>query len=149
MLRPLVEAAETIGLGALGTGPRPAILAALAADRIEVHLNTRLKGLTPESALLPNGELIPTATVVLTTGMRASPLAATLAGAEHDALGRLKVDRMLRVEGATNVFAAGISRRSWLTRPIGTDVLPARAVDGPGRGPQRRARSAGLEPRAL
>jgi NADH dehydrogenase len=102
----LVEAAETIG-PALGTGPRPAILAALAADRIEVHLNTRLKGLTPESALLSNGELIPTATVVLTTGMRASPLAATLAGAEHDALGRLKVDRMLRVEGATNVFAAG------------------------------------------
>src|SRR6185437_9844222 len=56
---------------------------------------------------LSDGEPIPTATVVLTTGMRASPLAATLAGAEHDALGRLKVDRMLRVKGATNVFAAG------------------------------------------
>jgi NADH:ubiquinone reductase (H+-translocating) len=102
----LVEAAETVG-PALGAGPRPAILAALAADRVEVRLNTRLRSLTPESALLSDGERIPTATVVLTTGIRASPLAATLAGAEHDALGRLKVDRMLRVEGVTNVFAAG------------------------------------------
>lgn len=102
----LVEAAGTIG-PALGAGPRPAILEALTADRVELRLNTRLESLTPESALLSDGERIPTATVVVTTGMRASPLAATLAGAEHDALGRLKVDRMLRVEGVTNVFAAG------------------------------------------
>ena len=88
-------------------GRAPAILAALAADRIEMRLNTRLQSLTPESALLSDGERIPTATVVLTTGMRASPLAATLAGAERDDLGRLNVDRLLRVEGVANVFAAG------------------------------------------
>ena len=102
----LVEAAEAIG-PALGAGPRPAILAALAADRVETRVNTRLQSLTQESALLSDGERIPTATVVLTTGMRANPLAATLADAERDDLGRLSVDRLLRVEGVTNVFAAG------------------------------------------
>jgi NADH:ubiquinone reductase (H+-translocating) len=102
----LVEAADAIG-PALGSGPRPAIMSALAADRVEVRLNTRLESLTPDSAMLSDGERIQTATVVRTTGMRASPLAATLAGAEHDALGRLKVDRMLRVAGVMNVFAAG------------------------------------------
>jgi NADH:ubiquinone reductase (H+-translocating) len=102
----LVETAEAIG-PALGAGPRPAILAALAADRVEMRVNTRLQSLTQESALFSDGERIPTATVVLTTGMRASPLAATLADAERDDLGRLYVDRLLRVEGVTNVFAAG------------------------------------------
>jgi NADH dehydrogenase len=102
----LVEAAETIG-PSLGAGPRPAIMAALDADSVEVRLNTQLESLTPESALLSDGERIPTATVVRTTGMRASPLATTLAGAERDVLGRLKVDRVLRVEGVANVFAAG------------------------------------------
>ena len=50
----LVEAADTIG-PALGAGPRPAIMAALDADSVEVRLNTRLESLTPESALLSDG----------------------------------------------------------------------------------------------
>jgi NADH dehydrogenase len=107
----LVEAADAVG-PSLGVGPRAAILAALAAAGVEVRLNTRLRNLTPDSAFLSDGERIPTATVVLTTGMRASPLTTALAGAKHDALGRLKVDRMLRVEGVANVFAAGDMARA-------------------------------------
>ncbi len=48
---------------------------------------------------LSNGTRIPVATVVVTTGMRASPLGAALAGATRDEMGRLHVDRMLRVQG--------------------------------------------------
>lgn len=107
----LVEAAGAIG-PALGEGPRAAILAALAESGVEVRLNTRLRSVTPDSAVLLDGERIPTATVVLTTGMRASPLTAALAGAGRDALGRLDVDRMLRVEGVVNVFAAGDAARA-------------------------------------
>ncbi len=109
----LVEAADAIG-PSLGAGPRAAILAALTAAGVEVRLNTRLESLTSDSASLSDGERLPTATVVLTTGMRASPLAATLAGAARDVLGRLKVDRMLRVEGVGNVFAAGDSAQAFV-----------------------------------
>ena len=108
-----VEASGVVG-PALGTGPRAAILAALAAAGVELRLGTRLRGVTPDSALLSDGEVIPTATVVLTTGMRASPLTMTISGAEHDDLGRLKVDRMLRVEGVANLFAAGDVARAYV-----------------------------------
>jgi NADH:ubiquinone reductase (H+-translocating) len=52
--------------------------------------------------------------VVVTTGMRASPLAETVNGAERDGLGRLVVDRMLRVQGVPNVFAAGDVARAFV-----------------------------------
>jgi NADH dehydrogenase len=109
----LVEAADAIGL-ALGVGPRAAILEALALAGVEVRLNTRLRAVTPDSTLLSDGELIATATVVLTTGMRASKLSTVIAGAEHDAQGRLEVDRMLRVEGVANMFAAGDLARAFV-----------------------------------
>lgn len=102
----LVEAGEAIG-PTLGTGPRAAILAALEAAGVELRLNTRLLRITPDSVVLSSGERIATTTSVVTTGLRANPLAERLAGAERDELGRLRVDRMLRVEGIADVFAAG------------------------------------------
>jgi len=109
----LVEAADAIG-PALGAGPRAAILEALALAGVEVRLNTRLRAVTPDSTLLSDGESIATATIILTTGMRASKLSTVIAGAEHDAQGRLKVDRMLRVEGVASMFAAGDLARAFV-----------------------------------
>jgi NADH dehydrogenase len=102
----LVEAADSIG-PALGAGPRAAITEALAAAGVEVRLNARLASAGPDTATLSDGTRIPDATVVMTTGMRASDLTATLDGAERDDLGRLHVDRTLRVEGVPGVYAAG------------------------------------------
>ena len=58
------------------------------------------------SVTLSSGEMIPTRTVVWCAGMRASPVAQTIA-VERDRLGRLHVDHFMRVAGATNIFAAG------------------------------------------
>jgi NADH dehydrogenase len=109
----LVEAAECVG-PALGAGPRDAILAALAEARVEVRLNTRVRSVGEGFADLSDGTRIPTATVVVTTGMRASPLGAALAGATRDEMGRLHVDRMLRVHGVPDVFAAGDIARAFV-----------------------------------
>ncbi|HEX4893237.1 MAG TPA: FAD-dependent oxidoreductase [Hyphomicrobiaceae bacterium] len=102
----LVEAAETIG-PALGPGPRSAITDALAEARVEVRLGTRLVSAGPDTVLLSDGTRIESATVVITTGMRASELTAMLEGAERDDLGRLHVDRTLQVKGVPGVYAAG------------------------------------------
>lgn len=102
----LVEAAETVG-PALGPGPRSAITDALAEARVEVRLGTRLVSAGPDTVLLSDGTRIESATVVITTGMRASELTAMLEGAERDDLGRLHVDRTLQVKGVPGVYAAG------------------------------------------
>ncbi|MGW0082188.1 FAD-dependent oxidoreductase [Streptomyces sp. NPDC003393] len=62
--------------------------------------------LTPKSVTLSDGEVIPTATVVWTAGMIASPLTQQIPG-ERDRLGRLTVDPQLRVVGVPDVYAAG------------------------------------------
>jgi NADH dehydrogenase len=55
---------------------------------------------------LSSGEVVPASTVVWCAGMRANPLTAEL-GVPRDRLGRLPVDDYLRVDGVTDVFAAG------------------------------------------
>ena len=54
----------------------------------------------------PLGTRIDARTVILATGLRASPLAGELVAA-HDGLGRLIVDEMLRVPGLRDIFATG------------------------------------------
>ncbi|BDB24508.1 FAD-dependent oxidoreductase [Cupriavidus sp. P-10] len=56
--------------------------------------------------ILASGEQVPASTVVWCGGMRAHPLNERLA-VELDRLGRVPVDHFMRVEGISNVFAAG------------------------------------------
>lgn len=98
---------EPVAGADLGPGPRPAIEAALAAAQIELRLGVDVEAVESSSVVrLAGGETVAADLVVLCTGMVASPLAAAL-GAPVDGLGRVEVDRFLRVPGRDRVFAAG------------------------------------------
>ena len=101
----LVERADTVG-PELGSRPRPEILAALDHAGVEVRLNVSLRAVDSGRAVLSDGTLIPTRTVVWTAGMRASALTEDIPGA-RDGIGRLEVDEYLRVIGVDDVYAAG------------------------------------------
>jgi NADH dehydrogenase len=90
----------------IGEQARPIVGEALAALGVETRLNVTVTSVDTGSVSLSSGETIPTRTVVWCAGMRASPVAQTIA-VEHDRLGRLHVDQFMRVAGATNIFAAG------------------------------------------
>lgn len=98
---------EPVAGAELGPGPRPAIEEALAAARVELRLGVDVEAVeSPSVVRLAGGESVAADLVVLCTGMVASPLAAAL-GAKVDELGRVEVDRFLRVPGRDRVFAAG------------------------------------------
>lgn len=101
----LIEREAVVGPD-LGELPRPHIETALATCGVESRLGTSVSTIEANAVTLSSGERIATATVVITTGLGAHPLAATL-GAEHDGQGRVVVDAALRVPGAQAVFAAG------------------------------------------
>ena len=101
----LIEMRDVVG-PELGENPRPHIEAALRETRVETRLGTALSAIEPHAIVLGSGERIACATVIITTGLNAHPLAATL-GAEHDGQGRVVVDSHLRVKGNPEVFAAG------------------------------------------
>lgn len=92
--------------GSLGTAPQPKIREALAALGVECREHARVTAIEPDAVVLADGERIAAWTVVATTGMRASPLAAAIAP-QTDPLGRVAVDPFLRVPGAPRCFAAG------------------------------------------
>lgn len=89
----------------MGEG-RTTVLDALTALNIDVRPHTAVAAVDARGVALANGERIPAATVIFATGMKASPLARDL-GATCDELGRLPVDRFLKVEGLDAVYAAG------------------------------------------
>jgi len=78
----------------------------LRARGIDIRLGTRLEEVSEDSARLSTGELIPTRTVVWTTGVVPHPSLASLA-VPLDDRGRVKVDSYLRVEGMDGVWAIG------------------------------------------
>lgn len=90
----------------LGEGPRPFIEQALRKLGIEPRLGAGVAGLTASGVTLSNGEHIEAATVIWAAGMRAAPLTEQIPAA-RDNLGRLLVDRDLRVPSVPGVFAAG------------------------------------------
>lgn len=92
---------STMGDGACGV-----IEEALRATEIEMRVGVSISSVDAAGVRLSNGEEIAAAAVVWCGGMRANPLAAALPG-RHDRFGRVAVDRFLKVEGATDVFAAG------------------------------------------
>ena len=101
----LIERATSIG-PELGAQPRPHIETALAACGVEVRLATSVTAIDADAVTLSSGERIACSTVVITTGLAAHPLAASL-GLEHDAQGRVMVDSTLHVGGHGGVLAAG------------------------------------------
>lgn len=108
----LVERSETVG-PELGANPRPAIEAALTAARVETRLGVTVTGIDADAVTLSTGERIATATTIVTTGMRANPLAAALP-VDRDELGRLPVDGYLRVTGLDGVYACGDMARAYV-----------------------------------
>jgi len=115
----VVDLASHIG-ASLGDGPQPAIQNALAAAGIETRTGVTIASADPAGVTLSSGERIACQTLVWTTGMRASPLAARIS-THTDALGRIAVTPELRLvgndAGVNHVFAAG-------------DVAHAAAADG-------------------
>jgi NADH dehydrogenase len=100
----LIDRAGVVGRN-LGSGPRPAIEAALGEARVELLLAKTITALTATRVVFDGGALDADA-VVLTTGMIAAPFAAEVPGA-HDELGRIMVDRTLRSTSAREIFVAG------------------------------------------
>lgn len=103
----LLDHAATPGAG-MGPAAQPAIRAALAATGVEAIGGVSPSAIDAAGVVLGDGRRIAARTVVLATGMRASPLAALLPGAPAlDRLGRLRVDAHLAVPGFAAIYAAG------------------------------------------
>jgi NADH dehydrogenase len=90
----------------MGAGPRPSIEDALRELGVEARLGAGVAALDESGVTLTDGTRIESATVIWAAGMRAAPLTAQIPG-ERDNLGRLLVDRELRVPSAPGVFATG------------------------------------------
>ncbi|MGY3549135.1 NADH dehydrogenase [Bradyrhizobium sp. USDA 4472] len=95
----------------MGSDSRPVIENALKKLGIETRIGAGVESLDGSGVLLSTGERIETETVIWAAGMRAAPLTAQIP-AERDKLGRLLVDRDLRVPGVAGVFATGDAARA-------------------------------------
>lgn len=90
----------------MGQSARPVIEEALAALGVETRPGVEITAIGPAGLTLKSGEEILTATVVWCAGMRAHPLTQQLP-VERDRFGRVPVDSFMRVQGLSNLFAAG------------------------------------------
>lgn len=101
----IVDRSEAIAPD-MGPGPRPVIEDALRRLGIELQLGAGVAELEEGCVTLSDGERIETDTVIWAAGIRAAPLTAQIP-TERDNLGRLIVDRELRVRSVPGVFATG------------------------------------------
>ncbi|MFM0516618.1 MULTISPECIES: NAD(P)/FAD-dependent oxidoreductase [Caballeronia] len=101
----IVERNKEIGPD-LGAGPRPVIVEALESLGVQWRLGAAVTSVDANGLSTSDGERIEASTVIWTAGVRASALTAQIP-AERDALGRLHVDRNLRVLGVDTVYATG------------------------------------------
>src|SRR5262249_41391359 len=101
----LVDPNTPVG-ASIGAHGQPVVGEALAALDVETRMGGKVDAVDSGGIKLSSGEFIAAQTVVWCAGMRASPLAATLAG-ERDRYGRLVVDQFMRVKNLAHVFAAG------------------------------------------
>jgi NADH dehydrogenase len=118
----LVEREPVVG-PELGPGPRPAIERALHDLGVERRLGTTVTGFDGTRVELSGGESVAALTAVWSAGMQASPIARRVP-APRDSLGRLQVDRHMRVIGLESVFAAGDTASANVT-PSGQRALQA------------------------
>lgn len=101
----VVEQAGSIGPD-LGPGPRPVITKALTELGVECTFGEAVISVDESGVVLASGKRIDAKTVVWTAGLRASTLTEQIPGVRDD-LGRLHVDRNLRVPASPDVFASG------------------------------------------
>ncbi|MEN0105108.1 MAG: NAD(P)/FAD-dependent oxidoreductase [Pseudomonas sp.] len=101
----VVDRGDKVG-GAMGDGPQQLVAEASAELGVEWYLNNGVAAVDADGVTLSDGQRIEAKTVVWTVGVRASSLAAQIPG-ERDAMGRLHVDRNLKVLGQQDVFATG------------------------------------------
>ncbi|MBI2857694.1 MAG: NAD(P)/FAD-dependent oxidoreductase [Chloroflexi bacterium] len=73
---------------------------------VEIRLNTQITRLWDHGMELDHMEMEPTETIIWAAGIVASPVVSAI-DAEKDELGRIKVDRFLRVPGYPGVYALG------------------------------------------
>ncbi len=128
----------------------PRRLGAYAARRlerrgIEIHVGETLASYDGETAVLSNGTVVPTRTLVWTAGVKASPLLNDF-GLPLDDRGRVRVDETLRVEGHQDVWSLGDCAAVPNARTPGqhgSADLPARLAPGaPAREEPERSTSA-------
>lgn len=106
----VVERSGQIG-ASLGDGIRPAILEACRELGVEWRLGVSVASVDAGGVVLDDGQRIDASTLIWTVGFRASGLTQQIA-APRDALGRLQVDRHLKVEGLADIYAAGDTARA-------------------------------------
>ena len=90
----------------MGEEARGPIMNALKSLGIETRTGVGVASLDAEGIELTGGERIPSATVIWTAGVQASPLT-TLLPVARDTLGRVAVDAFMHVDGIDHIFAAG------------------------------------------
>lgn len=73
---------------------------------VELMLETKVAGATPNEVYLSNGEHIPTRTIVSTVGTKPSPILSGLP-LPFDERGRVRVDAVMRVQGREELWAGG------------------------------------------
>jgi NADH dehydrogenase len=78
----------------------------LSRRGVDIRVSTTLESAEAAAVKLSDGSTIPTHTLVWTAGVRPRP-AVQQFGLPLDERGRIKVDRFLRVEGRSNVWALG------------------------------------------
>jgi len=92
-------------------------LAALGLEKvrskgIEIRLHTPVIGVGDDAVELADAELLPTATVIWTAGVKANPVVEALP-VEKDKLGRVVVDECLELPPFPGVFALGDAAHCW------------------------------------
>jgi NADH:ubiquinone reductase (H+-translocating) len=116
---------------AMGAGA-DVVRAALQGLGVEVRADTTVQAVDADGVVLGSGERIAAATVIFATGMSASPLTRDL-GVACDALGRVAVDRFLRVTGVAGAYAAG-DCAAGPADEVGADEVGADDVGSDGAG---------------
>ena len=107
---------------------------ALRARGIDIRLGTRLEEASASSVRLSTGELIPTRTLVWTTGVAPHPSLASL-HLPLDDRGRVRVDSYMRVEGLERVWAIGDCAAVPNPRAKGAIACPPTAQHAVRQGP--------------
>lgn len=105
----LVDREPVLG-ATLGPGPRAEISRVVRSLGIETRLGVQVTGIESDALTLDDGTSIPTRTVIWAGGAVATALGRGL-GVGVDDLGRVAVDRHLRVDGRRDIFAAGDAAR--------------------------------------
>jgi NADH dehydrogenase len=109
---------------------------------VEVRLAAPVAEVSADGALLPDGELIPSASVVWTAGVRGDPLAAAL-GLPVEKDGRVPVLPTLQVAGHPEIYVIGdLARAEEGGRPLPM-VAPAATQEGTAASANIRRQHAG------